>query len=89
MQLHICSFNSVRRFVDEAKENNLSKHIFINNAGLFAGNKPELKEDGIELTWQSNHFHHFLLTEMLTRNELFNKKEARIINLSSMFHKAG
>ena len=89
MQLDLCSFNSVRRFVDEAKEKNLSIDILINNAGLLAGNKAELTDDGIELTWQSNHFGHFLLTELLIRNELFNNKEARIINLSSMVHKAG
>ena len=59
--------------------------ILINNAGLIQMKKC-LTEDGNEMTFQSNHLGHFLLTNLLL-DKMKESQAARIINVSSDAHK--
>jgi len=58
--------------------------ILINNAGQAFSN-PELTNDGIEKSIQTNHLGHFVLTALLI--EKFIKPNGKIINVSSRGHK--
>ena len=61
--------------------------ILINNAGLALFGKQEktLTEDGNELTLQSNHLGHFLLTNLLM-DKMEEFPGSRIVNVSSIAH---
>ena len=61
--------------------------ILINNAGLalFGGQQKTLTEDGNELTLQSNHLGHFLLTNLLM-DKMEEHPGSRIVNVSSIAH---
>ena len=61
--------------------------IIINNAGLALFGKQEktLTEDGNELTLQSNHLGHFLLTNLLM-DKMEEYPGSRIVNVSSIAH---
>ena len=83
MKLDLCDFNSVNLFAQEFRKLNKSIDILINNAGAWYVDF-QLSKDNIELTMQSNHFGHKVLTFLLF--DLMDKKEGRIINLSSMGH---
>ena len=65
-----------------------SLDILINNAGLFLDFRSEkiITEDGNELTIQSNHLGHFLLTNLLME-KLEETPGSRIVNVSSIAHK--
>lgn len=81
--LDLADLDSVQHFVQEFKKKNLPCHYLINNAGaVFL--KSRISKDGFELTWQTNHLSHFLLTTSLL--DILNKSKARIINLSSNAH---
>jgi len=76
----------VRAFAEDVLKTESRLDVLINNAGQ--GGYPErtLTEDGLELTMASNHFGHFLLTNLLL--PLLKKSApSRIIVLSSMVHK--
>lgn len=64
MQLDLASFSSVRQFAANIQANESRLDILINNAGC-AGMEKKLTEDGLEYQMQSNHFGHFLLTNLL------------------------
>jgi len=80
IQVDLCDFNSIYNFTQEFRKLNKPIDILINNAGLV---QPEFRtsKDGIEVTFQANHFGHKVLTFLLF--DLMNKKEARILNVSS------
>ena len=61
--------------------------ILINNAGLalIGGQEKTLTEDGNELTLQSNHLGHFLLTNLLM-DKMEEIPGSRIVNVSSIAH---
>ena len=61
--------------------------ILINNAGLalFGEQEKTLTEDGNELTLQSNHLGHFLLTNLLM-DKMEEHPGSRIVNVSSIAH---
>ena len=61
--------------------------ILINNAGLalFGEQEKTLTEDGNELTLQSNHLGHFLLTNLLM-DKMEEFPGSRIVNISSIAH---
>ena len=61
--------------------------ILINNAGLalFGEQEKTLTEDGNELTLQSNHLGHFLLTNLLM-DKMEEFPGSRIVNVSSIAH---
>jgi len=80
MKLDLCDFNSVNLFAQEFRKFNKSIDILINNAGSL-NSEFQLTKDGLELTIQSNHFGHKVLTLLLF--DKMNKNEARIINVSS------
>jgi retinol dehydrogenase-12 len=82
IQLDLCSLKSVERFVEEFKKKFNKVDILMNNAGGFP-DKFELS-DGIDSWTLANHLCHMYLTYLLL--DVFDKNEARIINLSSLGH---
>lgn len=87
MQLDLAKLSSVRQFAKDFLDKEKRLDILINNAGMAGkpGNKPELTEDNIEITMQSNHFGHFLLTNLLL-DRLKQSAPSRVVNVSSMIH---
>ena len=65
----MASLKSVRAFAHDILKTENRLDILINNAGL-AALGPELTEDGLDNQMQSNHFGHFLLTNMLLGKSL-------------------
>jgi NAD(P)-dependent dehydrogenase (short-subunit alcohol dehydrogenase family) len=59
--------------------------ILINNAGAMFTRR-EITEDGLELTFATNHVSYFVLTHLL-RDKLVASAPARVINTSSHAHK--
>ena len=84
----LASFESIRECADTLLEKEDKIDILINNAGVMAC--PEMKtKDGLELQIGTNHFGHFLLTDLL--QPLLRKSSAtggspRIVIVSSMAH---
>uniref|UniRef100_A0A914CW33 Uncharacterized protein n=1 Tax=Acrobeloides nanus TaxID=290746 RepID=A0A914CW33_9BILA len=78
-------FDSIRRFVNEFNREEEVLDILINNAGVMFRPKFELTKDNHEVTWQSNHLGHFLLTELLLP-KLRKSQGARIVIHSSKLH---
>ena len=88
VKLDLASLESVRNCADAliTKEDRID--ILINNAGVMAC--PEMKtKDGLELQIGTNHFGHFLLTELLQpliRKSTTTGFTPRIVVVSSMAH---
>ncbi len=59
-------------------------HVLINNAGAMFGQR-QVTEDGLELTFATNHMSYFALTNGL-REQLAEAGAARVINTSSNAH---
>jgi NAD(P)-dependent dehydrogenase (short-subunit alcohol dehydrogenase family) len=77
----------IRRLAADVKERFSELHVLINNAGIW-NDKREVTADGYETTWALNHLAYFLLTKELI--DLLNASApARIINVSSDYHKLG
>ena len=83
IQLDLSDFNSIIKFAEEVKKRYNKIDILMNNAGLFP-QKFKVTKDNFEFNLQSNFVGHVLLTFLLF--DLFDKKDARIINLSSIFY---
>ncbi|KAK4018103.1 hypothetical protein OUZ56_000171 [Daphnia magna] len=85
-KLDLASLASVRQFAEDILKNEPKLHILINNAGC-GGTKQQYTQDGLENQMQSNHFGHFLLTNLLLglmiRTAEKEQENARIINVSS------
>ena len=64
IELDLASFASVRKCAATVLQNEAKLHILINNAG-FAERGKTLTVDGLEQQMQTNHFGHFLLTNLL------------------------
>ena len=64
-QLDLASLQSVRKFANDILESEKRLDVLINNAGCFVLEK-KFTEDGLEYQMQSNHFGHFLLTNLLS-----------------------
>jgi retinol dehydrogenase-12 len=60
----LASLDSVREFAADVLKNEPKLHILINNAGC-AGIEKRRTVDGLENQMQTNHFGHFLLTNLL------------------------
>ncbi|KAK2706441.1 retinol dehydrogenase 12-like isoform X3 [Artemia franciscana] len=83
--LDLASLKSVRAFAHDILKTENRLDILINNAGL-AALGPELTEDGLDNQMQSNHFGHFLLTNMLL-GLIKKSAPSRIINVASEAHR--
>lgn len=83
--LDLASMESIRNFAFEINSNSIDVDVLINNAGLF-GAPYTLSADGKELHFAVNYLGHFLLTHLLLP-QMKNKKDARIINVSSSLYK--
>jgi NAD(P)-dependent dehydrogenase (short-subunit alcohol dehydrogenase family) len=81
MQLDVSSFQSIRNFCSEFKRKYNVLDVLINNAAFFEHGKKEyqLGPDGIELTFATNTFGSFLLSELL-KDVLSKSDDARILN---------
>ena len=84
-QLDLASLKSVRKFANDILESERRLDILINNAGCFVTDK-RLTEDDLEYQMQSNHFGHFLLTNLLLGMPFlyfhYNKENAQLMFLN-------
>ncbi|RAL38720.1 hypothetical protein DM860_002698 [Cuscuta australis] len=89
MPLDLSSLASVRSFVAEFESLRLPLNILINNAGKFT-HKHDTSEEGIEMTFATNHLGHFLLTKLLLEKMIDTAErtgvQGRIVNVSSGIH---
>ena len=84
MHLDLSSLDSVRNFTKEFLSKYSKLNILINNAGVMAC--PYMKtKDGFEMQIGTNHFGHFVLTNLLLK-ALANGAPARVVNVSSSAH---
>jgi len=87
MELDLADLSSIKKFTDKFKQAESRLDLLINNAGVMI--PPYQKTiDGFELQMGTNHLGHFALTCRLI-DLLKNTPESRIVNVSSMAHKAG
>lgn len=78
-QVDLSVMSSIRKFVDVIKkEENVD--ILINNAGVVKFEKI-FTEEGLELTFATNHFGPFLLTTLLL--DLLKRSRGRVVNVGS------
>jgi len=87
-ELDLASLASVRRFADDLVASGQRIDLLMNNAGIMAVDRGTT-EDGFELQFGVNHLGHFALTGLLLPVLLANPDGARIVNVSSMGHRAG
>ncbi|KAL4651288.1 hypothetical protein ACB092_01G148500 [Castanea dentata] len=89
MSLDLSSLTSVRNFVSEFESFDLPLSLLINNAGKFT-HEHAISEDGVEMTFATNYFGHFLLTKLLLNRLIETAKQTgvqgRIVNVSSSIH---
>jgi NAD(P)-dependent dehydrogenase (short-subunit alcohol dehydrogenase family) len=90
LELDLASFDSVRKFAATFLSMNLPLHVLVNNAGVALRNKvpnkvPYLTADGLEPTMGTNHFGHFLLTNLLLPL-ILRTPGARVVVVASRVH---
>lgn len=85
--LDLARLASVRAFAQTVLGNFPRLHVLVNNAGIHT-NRRRVTEDGVELTFATNHLGHFLLTQLLL-DRLKASAPARILNVASRAHEAG
>ncbi|KAG0713261.1 Retinol dehydrogenase 12 [Chionoecetes opilio] len=85
-RLDTSDLSSVRAFAKEVLDSEKAIHVLINNAGIYGMGKRQVTADGLELTMATNHFGHFLLTNLLL-GRLKESAPSRIVNVSSLAHK--
>jgi len=86
-ELDLCSFSSIRIFVNSIKAQYSKIDLLINNAGITT-QKYEITDDGYERTMQTNLLGPYILTTSLL--PYFDKEnDARIVNVCSDFYKFG
>ncbi|OIJ16808.1 short-chain dehydrogenase [Anaerobacillus alkalilacustris] len=81
MQIDVSSFNSIRTFCSEFKNKYQKLDVLVNNAAYFnhGEKKFQLSNDNLELTFATNLFGPFLLTQLLV-DELAKSEDPRILN---------
>ncbi|KAK3884764.1 hypothetical protein Pcinc_010950 [Petrolisthes cinctipes] len=84
-RLDTSDLNSVRTFAKEILDTEKHIHVLINNAGILEPPEKVMTNEGLELTMATNHFGHFLLTNLLLER-LKQSAPSRIVNVSSLFH---
>lgn len=85
LRMDLASLDSVRAAAAEVLERWERLDVLINNAGVVLSGRQE-SPDGLELTMATNHFGHFLLTNLLL-DRLKESSPARIVNVSSTAHR--
>jgi NAD(P)-dependent dehydrogenase (short-subunit alcohol dehydrogenase family) len=87
VSLDLASLRSVTAAADEIKSRFSRIDLLINNAGVMA--IPfQLSDDGIELTFATNHLGHFALTGLLL-DRLTATRDSRVVTVSSNAHRRG
>ncbi|XP_069193972.1 retinol dehydrogenase 13-like isoform X2 [Procambarus clarkii] len=86
-QLDTSDLSSVRKFAEDILATEKALHVLMNNAAILPMTEKKLTTDGLELTMATNHFGHFLLTNMLL-GLLKASAPSRIINVTSRQHLA-
>lgn len=84
IQCDLSSIASTKQAVEEIRANYRQIDVFINNAGLIVQHR-QTTDDGIELTFATNHVGPFILTTGLI-DLLKAADSARVINLASEAH---
>jgi NAD(P)-dependent dehydrogenase (short-subunit alcohol dehydrogenase family) len=92
-QAHSIHYGDVSRLVDlnrlaaEIRSAEPRIDVLINNAGALFGQR-QVTEDGLELTFATNHLSYFVLTHGL-REQLIVAAPSRVVNTSSAAHRYG
>lgn len=84
-ELDLSSLGSVRAFAARLQAPELA--LLINNAGIMMTPR-QRTVDGFDLQFATNHLGHFALTGLLLER-LRASPEARVVTVSSLFHRAG
>jgi NAD(P)-dependent dehydrogenase (short-subunit alcohol dehydrogenase family) len=87
MELDLTDLKSIRNFATKFKNNHTHLDILLNNAGIMMV-PYGLTKDGFEKQVGTNHLGHFALTGLLLE-VLKNTPNSRVVNVSSMAHRAG
>ena len=87
LQLDLASLDSIREFSKKFHSLESKLHILINNAGVMGCSKSSTK-DGFEMQIGTNHFGHFLLTNLLL-DLLKAAAPSRVVVVSALLHKFG
>ncbi len=85
--MDLADLSSVVSFAQRFLESGRPLHVLMNNAGLVAWDRVSTT-DGHELTYQTNHLGHFLLTKLLMPR-LQASAPARVVQVSSEAHQMG
>jgi len=85
--LDLARLRSVRACAAEVLERYDRLDVLVNNAGAIISDR-RVTEDGFEMTFGVNHLAPFLLTQLLL-DRLVASAPARIVNTSSVGHRAG
>ncbi|CAM9251822.1 unnamed protein product, partial [Lampetra fluviatilis] len=86
-QLDLSSLSSVREFVSRVMSEEERLDILVNNAGV-SGLPHQITDDGLEVTYATNHLGPFLLTNLLL-DLLKQGSPSRVVTLSSVQHRQG
>ncbi len=86
-ELDLADLKSVRRFARAFQKNHSRLDVLLNNAGIMTTPYFQTK-DGFEGQIGTNHLGHFALTGLLL-GLLRETPESRVVNVSSIAHKAG
>uniref|UniRef100_A0A915E391 Uncharacterized protein n=1 Tax=Ditylenchus dipsaci TaxID=166011 RepID=A0A915E391_9BILA len=81
----LSNFSSVRNFAQEFQRGKKAGH-FGEQCGMYNHTHFQKTVDGYEMTWQSNHLGHLLLTELLLPSLVRSESGGRIVVLSSDLH---
>uniref|UniRef100_A0A0N5A3G7 NAD(P)-binding protein n=1 Tax=Parastrongyloides trichosuri TaxID=131310 RepID=A0A0N5A3G7_PARTI len=86
VELDLCSFESVKKCSEKLISSGKNFDVVILNAGTMHPKEP-FTQDGLETTLQVNFLSHYLLLELLRKNDIGLAKPARIICLTSILHR--
>lgn len=87
MEMDLARLASVRAFAQAFRARHDRIHLLLNNAGIHTARRV-VTEDGHELTFQTNHLGHFLLTRGLL-DVLRGSAPARVVTVASEAHWLG